>query len=61
MFFTGLVIYNKEHKQLLISCKNDDWVSAKKVILPGKAEITAKDFYSGYFQNRNIKYYIFKS
>lgn len=58
--FIGSVIYSRSNQVLLVKCKGDSWISVKKIILPGRPSIAAKDFNAGFIANNKGQLIFFK-
>ncbi|XP_076749431.1 methionyl-tRNA formyltransferase, mitochondrial-like [Xylocopa sonorina] len=48
----GMVIYHKKSKTLIIKCKDESFVSVKKIAVQGKPSMTALDFYNGFISGK---------
>mgnify|MGYP004597576881 CR=1 FL=1 len=59
--FIGIVIYNKKNKVLIIKCKENTFVSAKKITIQGKRTMSALDFYNGFMSGKNKTKILFTS
>ncbi|KAF3429378.1 hypothetical protein E2986_03187 [Frieseomelitta varia] len=57
----GIVIYNKKNKVLIIKCKENTFVSAKKITIQGKRTMSALDFYNGFMSGKNKTKILFTS
>ncbi|XP_033214449.1 methionyl-tRNA formyltransferase, mitochondrial isoform X2 [Belonocnema kinseyi] len=51
----GTVIYNKESDSLLVKCKENTWISIKKIRIPGKPQMPALDFRNGFMGGQKLK------
>lgn len=59
--FIGTVIYSKKNNALIIKCKENTYVSAKKVTVQGKRPMSAFNFYNGYISGRHRTKILFTS
>ncbi|XP_017885771.1 methionyl-tRNA formyltransferase, mitochondrial [Ceratina calcarata] len=48
----GTVMYNKTIDALIVKCKEESFVSVKKITVVGKRTMSARDFYNGFLSGR---------
>lgn len=53
----GCVYYDKSEKVIKVKCADGQWVSVKRIGVPGKRKMSATDFKNGYHLKDSEKLY----
>lgn len=54
--FSGLVIYDKPKRSIDIQCKDNTWISVKKLTVIGRKPMSADGFNNGFIAGPKLKY-----